>query len=109
MPSPNEIFCVPLKQKSWKDFLIRVLPSPKLPSKIKAGYLNCEVRPYIPNPLRCFKCQRFGHSQTSYSGQHTCSRCASVGHASTDSILKPKCINCSQLHSTDSKLPQVEN
>ncbi|GFW94257.1 uncharacterized protein TNCV_1979971 [Trichonephila clavipes] len=84
--------------------LILTFNIPKLPSTIKAGYLNYKIRPYIPNPLRCFKCQRFGHSQTSCHGQLTCSRCASVGHSSTDCTLKPKCINCSQLHSTDSKL-----
>ncbi|GFW70389.1 putative RNA-directed DNA polymerase from transposon X-element [Trichonephila clavipes] len=77
---------------------------PKLPSNIKAGYLNCKVRPYIPNPLLCFKCQRFGHSQTSCRGQLTCSRCASVGHASTDCSLEPKCINCLQPHPSDSKI-----
>ncbi|GFU18096.1 putative RNA-directed DNA polymerase from transposon BS [Trichonephila clavipes] len=71
---------------------------------IQAGYLNCKIRPYIPNPLRCFKCQRFGHSQTSCRGQLTCSRCASVGHSSTDCTLEPKCFNCSQSHSSDSKL-----
>ncbi|GFW65873.1 uncharacterized protein TNCV_586991 [Trichonephila clavipes] len=32
--------------------------SPKLPTTVKAGYLNCKIRPYIPNPLHCFKCQR---------------------------------------------------
>ncbi|GFS84319.1 putative RNA-directed DNA polymerase from transposon BS [Trichonephila clavipes] len=84
--------------------LILTFNSPNLPTSIKAGYLNCKIRPYIPNPLRCFKCQRFGHSQTSYRGQLTCSRCASVGHASTDCILEPKCINCSLAHSADSKL-----
>ncbi|GFV26836.1 uncharacterized protein TNCV_3455071 [Trichonephila clavipes] len=84
--------------------LILTFNSPKLPSNIKAGYLNCKVRPYIPNPLRCFKCQRFGHSQTSCRGQLTCSRCASVGHASTDCSLEPKCINCLQPHPSDSKL-----
>ncbi|GFS89888.1 uncharacterized protein TNCV_4839741 [Trichonephila clavipes] len=68
----------------------RVLPSPKLPTTIKAGYLNCKVRPYVPNPLRFFKCQRFRHSQTSCRRQLTCSRCASVGHASIDCILEPK-------------------
>ncbi|GFS83492.1 uncharacterized protein TNCV_66381 [Trichonephila clavipes] len=77
---------------------------PKLPSAIKAGYLNCKVRPYIPNPLRCFKCQRFGHLQTSCRGQLTCSRCASVGHDSTDCSLQPKCINCLQTHPSDSKI-----
>ncbi|GFV29913.1 uncharacterized protein TNCV_657421 [Trichonephila clavipes] len=84
--------------------LILTFNSPKLPSNIKAGYLNCKLRPYIPNPLRCFKCQRFGHSQNSCPGQLTCSRCASVGHSSTDCTLEPKCINCSQLHTADSKL-----
>ncbi|GFV72594.1 uncharacterized protein TNCV_4937701 [Trichonephila clavipes] len=71
---------------------------------IQAGYLNCKIRPYKPNPLRCFKCQRFGHSQTSCRDQLTCSRCASVGHSSTDCTLEPKCFNCSQSHSSDSKL-----
>ncbi|GFW11401.1 putative RNA-directed DNA polymerase from transposon BS [Trichonephila clavipes] len=75
-----------------------------LPPSIKAGYLNCRIRPYITNPLRCFKCQRFGYSQTSCHGQLTCSRCASVGHASTDSSLEPKCINCLQPHPSDSKI-----
>ncbi|GFV77962.1 uncharacterized protein TNCV_1161 [Trichonephila clavipes] len=77
---------------------------PKLPSTIKAGYLNCKIRPYIPNPLRCFKCQRFGHSQTACRGQLTCSRCASVGHVSSDCSLELKCVNCLQPHSADSKL-----
>ncbi|GFT26356.1 uncharacterized protein TNCV_264011 [Trichonephila clavipes] len=77
---------------------------PTLPQTIKAGYLNCKIRPYIPNPLRCFKCQRFGHSQTACRGQLTCSRCASVGHASSDCTLEQKCVNCSQPHSADSKL-----
>ncbi|GFU68794.1 uncharacterized protein TNCV_2576551 [Trichonephila clavipes] len=78
--------------------------SPKLPTTFKAGYLNCKIRPYIPNPLRCFKCQRFGHSQTACRGQLTCSRCATVGHPSTDCTLEPRCVNCSQSHPSDSKL-----
>ncbi|GFX44407.1 uncharacterized protein TNCV_1394281 [Trichonephila clavipes] len=84
--------------------LILTFNSSKLPTTIKAGYLNCKIRPYIPNPLRCFKCQRFRHSQTSCHGQLTCSICASVGHSSTDCTLKPKCVNCFQSHSSDSKL-----
>ncbi|GFX47400.1 uncharacterized protein TNCV_4692051 [Trichonephila clavipes] len=84
--------------------LILTFSSPTLPQTIKAGYLNCKIRPYIPNPLRCFKCQRFGHSQTSCRGQLTCSRCASVGHSSTDCTLEPKCVNCAQSSSTQAQL-----
>ncbi|GFU76332.1 uncharacterized protein TNCV_285321 [Trichonephila clavipes] len=84
--------------------IILTFNKPKLPITVKAGYLNCKIRPYIPNPLRCFKCQRFGHSQTACRGQLTCSRCASVGHASSDCTLEQRCVNCSQPHSSDSKL-----
>ncbi|GFV45255.1 putative RNA-directed DNA polymerase from transposon BS [Trichonephila clavipes] len=49
--------------------LILTFNSPILPPTIKANYLNCKTHPYIPNPLHCFKCQRFGHSQTSCRGQ----------------------------------------
>ncbi|GFV47034.1 uncharacterized protein TNCV_2699281 [Trichonephila clavipes] len=86
-----------------KHFIL-TFNSPKLPTTIKVGYLNCKIRPYIPNPLRCFQCQRFGHSQTSCHGQLTCSRPVSAGHSSTDCILEPKCINCSQPHPSNSKL-----
>ncbi|GBM48029.1 hypothetical protein AVEN_34359-1 [Araneus ventricosus] len=33
--------------------------SAKLPENITAGYKRLSVRTYIPNPLRCFQCQRF--------------------------------------------------
>ncbi|GFW62975.1 uncharacterized protein TNCV_4453231 [Trichonephila clavipes] len=75
-----------------------------LPATIKAGYLNCKICPYIPNPLHCVKCQRFGHSQTSCHYQLTCSRCATVGHPSTNCTPEPKCVNYSQSHPSDSKL-----
>ncbi|GFY33286.1 uncharacterized protein TNCV_1241361 [Trichonephila clavipes] len=84
--------------------IILTFNSPKFPATIKAGYLNSKIRPYIPNPLRCFQCQRFGHSQTSCRGQLKCSRCMSAGHSSTDCTLEPKCINCLQSHASDSKL-----
>ncbi|GBL87012.1 hypothetical protein AVEN_67281-1 [Araneus ventricosus] len=56
----------------------------KLPEHIKAGYMRLSVRTYIPYPLRCFKCQRFGHSKTFCRETLTCARCAEVGHESTD-------------------------
>ena len=36
---------------------------PKVPNKLKVGFLALSVAPYIPNPMRCFKCQLFGHHQ----------------------------------------------
>ncbi|XP_055924733.1 uncharacterized protein LOC129956811 [Argiope bruennichi] len=51
--------------------LILTFTSSKLPDHIKAGYMRLAVRPYVPNPLRCFKCQRFGHSKSSCRGTLT--------------------------------------
>ncbi|GBN69331.1 hypothetical protein AVEN_36036-1 [Araneus ventricosus] len=43
--------------------------SSKLPSSITAGYVRSPVKYYIPNPLRCFNCQRFGHSKAACRGK----------------------------------------
>ncbi|GBN27822.1 hypothetical protein AVEN_28122-1 [Araneus ventricosus] len=83
--------------------LILTFDSNKLPENIKAGYMRLSVRTYIPNPLRCFKCQRFGHSKTSCRGTLTCARCAEVGHESTDCTRTEKCVNCKGEHASFSR------
>ncbi|GBM69448.1 hypothetical protein AVEN_29269-1 [Araneus ventricosus] len=83
--------------------LILTFDSNKLPEHIKAGYMRLSVRTYIPNPLRCFKCQRFGHSKTSCRGTLTCARCAEVGHESTDCTRTEKCVNCKGEHTSFSR------
>ncbi|GBN99029.1 hypothetical protein AVEN_62332-1 [Araneus ventricosus] len=80
--------------------LILTFDSNKLPEHIKAGYMRLSVRTYIPNPLRCFKCQRFGHSKTSCRGTLTCARCAEVGH---DCTRTEKCVNCKGEHTSFSR------
>ncbi|GFS94832.1 uncharacterized protein TNCV_4457011 [Trichonephila clavipes] len=66
--------------------------------------IDTMVPPFGVPEETLLQCQRFGHSQTFYRCQLTCSRCASVGHSSKDCSLDPKCINCSLPHSADSKL-----
>ncbi|XP_023225513.1 uncharacterized protein LOC111626388 [Centruroides sculpturatus] len=78
--------------------LILTFGKPTLPSFVTAGYLRCPVRPYIPNPLRCFKCQRFGHSQTSCRGKSLCAQCGVEGHQSTECTTTPCCVNCKDAH-----------
>ncbi|XP_023229385.1 uncharacterized protein LOC111629720 [Centruroides sculpturatus] len=78
--------------------LLLTFNKPALPSFITAGYLHYPVRPYIPNPLRCFKCQRFGHSQTSCRGKSLCSQCGVEGHQSAECTTTPCCVNCKDAH-----------
>ncbi|XP_055928714.1 uncharacterized protein LOC129959845 [Argiope bruennichi] len=83
--------------------LILTFRSPKLPVSIKAGYINCPVRPYIPTPLRCFHCQRFGHTKTACRGKLTCARCAEVGHDNAECNATEKCVNCKGNHTSYSR------
>ncbi|XP_055925538.1 uncharacterized protein LOC129957298 [Argiope bruennichi] len=78
--------------------------SPKLPGYIYASYIKLPVRPYIPNPLRCFKCQRFGHSKANCRGTVACARCAEKGHESQDCSAPEKCVNCKGEHTSFSRL-----
>ncbi|GFV81729.1 uncharacterized protein TNCV_1703841 [Trichonephila clavipes] len=78
--------------------LILTFATPDLPQYVKAAYLNCPVRPYIPNPLRCF--QHFGHSKLTCRGQATCARCSEVGHDSPDCKAREKCVNCKGEHTS---------
>ncbi|GBN10210.1 hypothetical protein AVEN_200669-1 [Araneus ventricosus] len=83
--------------------LILTFSGTNLPDSIKAGYLRCKVRPYIPSPLRCFKCQKFGHSKASCRGKQTCVHCSSLDHSDVNCILEPKCSNCHQPHPSNSR------
>ncbi|GBN04952.1 hypothetical protein AVEN_183218-1 [Araneus ventricosus] len=74
--------------------LVLIFRSSKLPQFIKAGYIRYAIRPYIPNPLRCFQCQRLGHAKASCLGTLTCARCVELGHDDTDCKGEVKCVNC---------------
>ncbi|XP_055924526.1 uncharacterized protein LOC129956619 [Argiope bruennichi] len=84
--------------------LILTFHSPKLPEFVNAGYLKLPVRAYIPNPLRCFQCQRFGHSIANCRGTVTCARCAEKGHESQECTAPEKCVNCGEDHASFSRL-----
>ncbi|GBN49277.1 hypothetical protein AVEN_207706-1 [Araneus ventricosus] len=84
--------------------LVLTFHGSKIPESIKAGYMKLAVRHYFPNPLRCFKCQRFGHSKASCRGTLTCARCAEAGHDSSDCKASEKCVNCKGSHTSFSRL-----
>ncbi|GFT49022.1 uncharacterized protein TNCV_3874881 [Trichonephila clavipes] len=70
-----------------------------LPENILIGYLNIKIRPYIPNPLRCFRCQSYGHGTASCRGVATCNKYSSTDHASEACTTeRRKCANCKEEH-----------
>ena len=77
----------------------------KLPERVMVGYESAPLRPFIPNPLRCFKCQLYGHhGNACRSSLSYCGKCAGEGHRSDDcTSLVEKCRNCTGAHSTFSR------
>ena len=70
----------------------------KLPDKVTiAGWLHCRVRTYIPNPLRCFKCQLYGHTSKNCKRDQRCSNCGD-GDCREQCENPARCVNCGGEH-----------
>ena len=74
-----------------------------LPPFVRIGYLNFPVKQYVPKLLRCFKCNRFGHTSTNYRGKERCSECGGDHKIENWQIANAKCVNCNGNHSASSK------
>lgn len=74
-----------------------------LPKEIKVGYLSVRVEAYIPNPVRCFKCQRYGHNKNYCKHGATCPKCGKEDHEEEACREEPHCINCDGDHPAFSK------
>lgn len=80
------------------------------PPNIFIGYENCKIELYIPNPLRCFKCLKFGHTKTKCTATNEiCMNCGDNVHTTNIDpntkrcLNESKCINCHGNHSSMSK------
>lgn len=78
--------------------------SPKPPSSITIGYTSVNVDVYIPNPLRCFKCQAYGHHQANCTRKAVCGRCGSIEHKQENCSSSPKCVHCRGEHAASDRL-----
>ena len=70
---------------------------PTIPEKIKVGYTMERVEQFIPNPLRCYKCQRYGHHEDNCRGKEGCGKFGQQNpdHYINDCDFPNKCVNCS--------------
>ena len=78
----------------------------KLPKSVTVGFEHCRVDPFIPNPMRCFKCQAYGHHSDSCKKQQVCACCGSSDHMhsrQTPCGETPNCVNCKGNHSAFSR------
>ena len=71
-----------------------------LPQNIKIFYRTVPVEQFIPNPLRCFNCQKFGYHEDNckLTDAVICDRCGESKHASSICQRPFKCVNCGKEH-----------
>ena len=75
---------------------------PTLPETVNIGYFRTKVKMYIPQPRRCFKCQKFGHVASRCRNKAICKHC---GHEAHDNECSQplSCPNCKGGHGPRSK------
>ena len=64
---------------------------PTCPTKLQLDYVTYHVHQYIPNPLMCYQCGRFGHPEVRCQNAKTCLQCGKGTH---DGECVRWCINC---------------
>ena len=83
--------------------LILTFNTPKIPESLKVCYLNIPVSQFVPNPLRCYRCQKFGHVTSKCKHSETCARCSETGHKDESCKKAFKCVNCGECHAAYNK------
>ncbi|XP_065356356.1 uncharacterized protein LOC135950753 [Calliphora vicina] len=74
--------------------------STSLPSEISIGYERVEIRTYVPRPIRCRNCFRYGHMENICTNIKLCSNCSNEFHKCEQfkEVCKTakSCINCKE-------------
>ena len=88
----------PEKEKS--ESVLIEFKGEEIPGRVYVGCMSYYVREYIPKPMRCFKCQKFGHIAKFCKEKRRCARCSGDHeYGECEGKEKPKCCSCGGEHS----------
>lgn len=79
--------------------VILTFADPPLPKHVHIAYCSYPVGIYIPRPLQCFNCYRFGHTASRCRSKQRCSLCGEAHSYRDCAAATPVCVNCSGPHS----------
>ncbi|KAG7196401.1 hypothetical protein KM043_018810, partial [Ampulex compressa] len=82
--------------------IVLTFDRPNIPQKVKAAMYVLPVRLYVPSPLRCFKCQKFGHTSHRCNNEPMCS-CGRKPHEGSPCTEPFFCLNCKGNHRASSR------
>ena len=81
----------------------------ELPEKVRVTWRSIRLRPYIPNPVRCYRCQGYGHVASSCGRTERCARCSATGHKSSScDAPKPRCTCGGEHEAWSRECPKLE-
>ena len=103
----------PTTQQKIETEMVKFTYDGQLPARLKLGICgNFKVRPFVPNPTRCYKCQKFGHVATTCrsrapkcrlcAGAHMTELCQTKRNTGEQIVMK--CANCGEAHPASSGL-----
>ncbi len=100
-----EVHRVTVKRDTEKvptNTLFLTFNTPDLPKEITVGYLKVKVALFVPNPMRCFNCNKFGHTSQRCKVAAKCTGCGKDKHEGQ--CEGPKlCSNCNGPHASSAK------
>lgn len=97
-----------IKRKINEDLVdtalcVLTFKSSHLPTSIDVGFHRVQVKLFIPNPLRCVNCFKFGHPKKFCNSNRVCALCSETFHDKEPCKSGNHCINCEGPHSNSSK------
>ena len=76
----------------------------ELPEKLRIYRMFFKVRPFFPDVLQCYSCQRIGHTANSCKSKQRCMKCGDPHSMKTCTTEKLLCVNCKGEHTANSSL-----
>ena len=81
-------------QRRDTNLLVMTFDSTSLPEKINIGWPRKTVRVFIPNPLRYYKCHRFGHGSSTCRQSARCQQCGEAPHVGSECTAPKVHLSC---------------
>lgn len=90
------------KEKKDTESVLVEFETTEILKELYIGYFRYPVREYIPKPVRCFNCQKFGHITFIIAriNKRRCARCGgNHEYRLCGKDAPPKCCHCRGEHS----------